>query len=72
MCKFAILIIFPVTMLSSCVVKFVLPVSCAICVPVDWRDLQLQINIHLRMQFSQLFGIEEILLSAEIRVVIMA
>ena len=49
MCKFVMLIIFPVTMLSSCVVKFVLAVSCAICVPVDWRDLQLQINIHLTM-----------------------
>ena len=35
MCKFVMLIIFPVTMLSSCVVKFVLAVPCAICVPVD-------------------------------------
>ena len=48
-CVNLLLTIFPVTMLSSCAVKFVLPVSCAICVPVDWRDLQLQINIHRTM-----------------------
>ena len=49
MCKFVVLILFPVAMLSSCVVTFVLAVSCAICVSVDRRYLELQININLAM-----------------------